>query len=108
MALLALGWLVPALAWFFEIPCAFTHLGKAEGAGGRPRGWEGQGDSAPHREVENGLEQQCSKVGCCRLPSIIPAPHQKAEMKASSHSPHHNNVDPPPEITAPLKEVAFA
>lgn len=32
------------------------------------------------------------------LPAAIfyPALHQKAEMKASGHSPHYNNADPPP------------
>lgn len=38
--------------------------------------------------------RHCSEVGCCQPPSIIPALHQKAEMKVSGHSPHHNNVDP--------------
>lgn len=51
---------------------------------------------------------QCSQVGCYQLPSIISALHHKAKMKVSSHSPHRNNMDPAPEITVSLKEVAFA
>lgn len=57
------GWLVPALAWLFEIACALTHPGKGEGASSWPRGWERQGDSDTHREVENGPEQEAQLGG---------------------------------------------
>lgn len=52
---------------------------------------------------------QCREVGCCWLPSVIPSLHQKPEIKTSVHNPHRNNMDPPlPEITTPLKKIAFA
>lgn len=69
MALLAPGWLVPALARLFEIPCALTHPVEREGASDWPRGWEGQRDSATHWEVENGPEQAVQRGGV--LPAAI-------------------------------------
>lgn len=73
-----------------------------------PGAGKGKETQLPTGRWKTAQSRQCSKVGCCLLPSIIPALHQKAEMKVSGHSPRHNNVDPPPKITAPLKEVAFA
>lgn len=72
-----------------------------------PGAGKGKETQLPTGRWKMAPSRQCSEVGCCWLPSIIPALHQKAEMKASGHSPHHNNMDPPLEITAPLKEVAF-
>lgn len=63
MALLSPGWLVPALAWLSEIPCALTHPGKGEGASSWPGDWKKQGDSDTHREVENGPEQEAQQGG---------------------------------------------
>lgn len=73
-----------------------------------PGAGKGKETQLPTGRCKMAQSRQCSEVGCCQLPSIIPALHQKAKMKVSGHSPCHNNVDPPPEITAPLKEVAFA
>lgn len=61
--LLSPGWLVPALARLFEIPCALTHTGKGEGASSWPRGWKSQRDLDTHREVENGPEQEAQQGG---------------------------------------------
>lgn len=64
MALLSPGWLVSALAWLSEIPCAITHPGKGEGASSWPRGWKRQGDSNTHREWKMAQSRKRSKVGC--------------------------------------------
>ena len=99
-----------ALAQVFEIPCALLApilASKREPAAG-PGAGKGKETQLPTGRWKMTRSRQHSKVGCCQLPFIIPALHQKAEMKVSGHGPRHNNVDPPPEITASLKEVAFA